>query len=253
MRTPSPLEGEDWGGGCDPPQSLRIEPLSLKRGGSNNIGVVHLLHLRVGQPCGAAHQAAAEAMRQLKPVGIDPQFDEQAAAVLIRTQAAPAVRQCLGQHRHDAVGEIDRVAAVRAASLQRADPGPHVMRPRRQWRRSAGSRQGASKSSGSANTASSKSRASSPSIVTSGTSRRSVRRPSVVARAWSASSRAGLRKFDRDVMRVDGDEADRARVAHGGPVARSPWRASAHSAGDGASAPPARSRPARRRRPGRSV
>ena len=150
--------------------------------------VVRLLQALVGKACGAAHQAAAEAMGGLSAVRVNVEFDEQTAAILVRAQAAPAVGQRLGQHRHDAVGEIDAVAAGARRVVER--------RSRADVMRDIGDRDdeaeapGEPESSGSANTASSKSRASSPSMVTSGRSRRSVRRPSGVARAVSASSSA---------------------------------------------------------------
>ncbi len=88
--------------------------------------VVRLLHLFVGQARGAAHQAAAEAVAGLAAVGVDVQFGEQAAAVFLRAQAAPAVRQRLGQHRHDAIGEIDAVAALARRAIERG-ARPHVV------------------------------------------------------------------------------------------------------------------------------
>jgi len=48
-----------------------------------------------------------------------PDFGEQAAPILVGAQAAPAVRQRFGQHRHDAVGEIDRVAALERFPIHR--------------------------------------------------------------------------------------------------------------------------------------
>ena len=140
--------------------------------------IMRLLHLLVGESRGAAHQPAAEPVRRLAALRVDAQFDEQAAAIFVRTQAAPAVRQRLRQHRHDAVGEVARCCRGCAPRGRAASRGARNAR-RRRSRRSGGSR----RPSGSANTASSKSRASSPSIVTSGMSRRSVRRPSGTARA----------------------------------------------------------------------
>ena len=146
-------------------------------------GVVRLLHALVGQARGAAHQAAAEAVGGLAAVRVDAEFDEQTAAILVRAQAAPAVGQRLGQHRHDAVGEIDAVAAGARRVVERRSRAD-VMRDIGDGDDEAEA-PGEPESSGSANTASSKSRASSPSMVTSGRSRRSVRRPSGVARGTS--------------------------------------------------------------------
>jgi hypothetical protein len=61
--------------------------------------------------------------------GVDPQLDEQRPAILLGTQAAPAVRQRLRQHRHDAVGEIGAVAALPRDLVERgagADVVGHV-------------------------------------------------------------------------------------------------------------------------------
>ena len=67
--------------------------------------------------------------------------------------------------------------------------------------------------SGSAHTASSKSRASSPSMVTSGTCRRSSRCPSGAGPASAAIASAASGKTRRDVVVVDGDQADGAGSA----------------------------------------
>ena len=91
---------------------------------------------------------------------VDPQMRREAGAVLARPQRAQIVRQRLGQHRHDAVGEIDRVAAPRRLAVERAARPRHrpatsaIATTRCQPPRFAGS------GSGSAHTASSKSRAS---------------------------------------------------------------------------------------------
>ncbi len=107
-------------------------------------------------------------------VGVDPQVRGEARPVLLRDQRAPAVRQLLRQHRHDAVGEVDGIAAVERRLVERA-ARPHVVGhvgDRHQQAPAAGI---AGVRVGSAQTASSKSRASSPSMVTSGTLRRSTR------------------------------------------------------------------------------
>ncbi len=90
-----------------------------------------------------------------------------------------------------------------------ASPGGRSA-PRRRWRRSAGR----PSPSGSAKTASSKSRASSPSMVTSGIARRSSRRPSGPARRALGLVQRRRGELGRDVVGVDADQADRARVAH---------------------------------------
>ena len=64
--------------------------------------------------------ARSKRCRRLRPCDIDPQMRRDAGAVLARPQRAQIVRQRLGQHRHDAVGEIDRVAAPRRLAVERA-------------------------------------------------------------------------------------------------------------------------------------
>ena len=89
--------------------------------------VMRPLHLLVGKARRAAHEAAAETVGLLAAAGVDAQLDEQAAAVLVGAQAAPAVGQRLRQHRHDAVGEIHAVAA-RARRMVERRTGVHIMR-----------------------------------------------------------------------------------------------------------------------------
>ena len=138
-----------------------------------------------------------------------------------------AVRRTGSRDPRSAAGCTSRWTAPRAASARRGRGNTRCCRGcaprgrapsraarsarRRRWRRSGGSPRAGS---GSANTASSKSRASSPSMVTSGMSRRSVRPPSGVARRASAASQRGGGKCLRDVVGVDGDQADRRRIAH---------------------------------------
>jgi len=47
-------------------------------------------------------------------------------AVFVRTQRAKIVGDALGQHRHHAVGEIDRIAAHQRLAVERR-AGRHVM------------------------------------------------------------------------------------------------------------------------------
>ncbi len=54
-------------------------------------GVVRVLHLRIGQARGAAHQATAETVRRLAPGRVDPHLGEQATTLLLRAKAAPTV------------------------------------------------------------------------------------------------------------------------------------------------------------------
>ena len=69
--------------------------------------------------------AALEAMPPLAARGVDPQVDREAGAVDAGLQRAQLVRQRLGQHRHDAVGKIDRIAAPLRLAVERA-AGPHI-------------------------------------------------------------------------------------------------------------------------------
>ena len=169
-----------------------------------------------------------------------------AGAVLARPQRAQIVRQRLGQHRHDAVREIHRVAAPRRLAVERAARRRHRPRHRRSRRRCA-SRPGlAGSGSGSAQTASSKSRASSPSIVTSARSRRSAR-PLGEDRRGARPGRLGLgqrrgRELGRDVERGDRQPADRVR----GVGRAEPFENAGAACRSGATAAPRR-RPARRR------
>ena len=91
------------------------------------VGVLGRLDLLVGHPRGTAHQSAAEAMAGLAAGAVDPHFHEQTAAVFVRPQTAPAVGQSLRQHRHDAIGEVDAVAARFRRAIE-SRTGPHVMR-----------------------------------------------------------------------------------------------------------------------------
>ena len=87
------------------------------------------LRLFVCQPRGGTHDAAPEAMPGLSPRAIKVHFHEKAAAIFARAQAAPAIGKGLGQHGHDAIGEIDRIAARPGFAVQmaiRADIMRHI-------------------------------------------------------------------------------------------------------------------------------
>ena len=64
-------------------------------------------------------------MPGLAAVAANAHFDEQAAPVLVGAQAAPAVGQFLRQHRHDAIREVNTVAPGTRGVVQRG-PGPHI-------------------------------------------------------------------------------------------------------------------------------
>jgi hypothetical protein len=59
-------------------------------------------------------------MSPFAAVTIDPQMHGEAGAVFVRSQRAQPVRQRLGQHRNDTVGEIDRIAAQCRLAVERA-------------------------------------------------------------------------------------------------------------------------------------
>ena len=70
---------------------------------------------------------AMKAVRPLAPVGAENHPHRERRPVLQRTQRAEVVGDALGQHRHDAVGEIDRVAALERVAVERR-AGPDVGR-----------------------------------------------------------------------------------------------------------------------------
>src|SRR5215472_2074364 len=76
------------------------------------------LNLFIGEPRGRAHQPALEPVSSLAAAGIDPQMDGQAWTVDAGLERAEIVRQDLRQHRDDAVGEIDRVAAPQGFAVE---------------------------------------------------------------------------------------------------------------------------------------
>ena len=87
------------------------------------------LRLFVGEPRGGTHDAAPEAMPSLSPRAIKAHFHEKAAAIFARAQAAPAIGKRLGQHGHNAIGEINRIAARPGFAVQmavRADIMRHI-------------------------------------------------------------------------------------------------------------------------------
>ena len=149
-------------------------------------------------------------------------LDGQAGRSSPRLQRAELVGERLRQHRHDAVGEIDRVAARVAPRGRGRSPGARSARHRRS-RPAGASRRVWRSGSGSAHTASSKSRASSPSIVTSGSSRRSVRARAAPAGGLGLASAAGGNSIGMSCSGI-GDQADRARVAIGAEALDHPAR-----------------------------
>ena len=87
--------------------------------------VMRRLRFFVGEPRRRPHQPALKPMAALPAGRVDPQMDGEAGAVDTGLQRAKLVRQCLWQHRHDAVGEIYRVAAPLRLAVERA-AGEHI-------------------------------------------------------------------------------------------------------------------------------
>ncbi len=99
--------------------------LEQRAGGVVGPSVDRGLRLRVIQLRGRAHQHAMKAVRALAAVGADHHPHRQRAARLARHQRAEIVGNALRQHRHDAVGEIHRVAARQRVAIERRTR-PHV-------------------------------------------------------------------------------------------------------------------------------
>ena len=133
------------------------------------------LRLLVMQPRGGADQHAVERVRALAPLGVDDHAHRERRAVLARPQRAQIVGDALGQHRHDAVGKIDRVAALGRRAIERR-ARPHVVRHVGNGDADDVAARIARVRSGTAWTASSWSLASGGSMVTNGTSRQSSRK-----------------------------------------------------------------------------
>ncbi len=99
------------------------------RGGWVRVAVGGGLGLAVGEGGGGAHQGAGEAVVALVAVGVEDDPDGDAGAVGAVDQRAEIGREPLGQHRHDAVGEIGGVAAAAGLAVERragADVGRDV-------------------------------------------------------------------------------------------------------------------------------
>ena len=78
------------------------------------------LRLFIGELGVRAHHGAHEAVPLFDSAGGDDHLDGEAGPVHIRLQRAEIVRQPFGQHRHDAVGQISRVAALQRFNIERA-------------------------------------------------------------------------------------------------------------------------------------
>ena len=68
-----------------------------------------------------------ERVRTLAAVASDDHSHRKRRAVLVGAERAEIVGNALRQHRHDAVGEIDRIAALERLAVERR-ARPHIMR-----------------------------------------------------------------------------------------------------------------------------
>ncbi len=99
------------------------QPFRGEREGVALAPVMRRLDRIVGQPGRRAHDRALKAVPPLMPGGVDPQVHGEARPVGAWYQRAQIVGQRLRQHRHDAVGEIDRVATAERLAVERAAGG----------------------------------------------------------------------------------------------------------------------------------
>ena len=67
-----------------------------------------------------------ELVRALAPVTAKDHPHRKRRAIDVGAQRAQIVGNALGQHRHDAVGEIHRIAALQSVAIERRT-GPHVI------------------------------------------------------------------------------------------------------------------------------
>ena len=88
-------------------------------GGVVGMAVDGGLRLGVVELGEGAHQHAMEAVLALAAVGADHHAHRDRGAVLARLERAQIVGDALRQHRHDAVGEVDGVAAQQRLAVER--------------------------------------------------------------------------------------------------------------------------------------
>ena len=79
---------------------------------------VPCLNLIIGQPCCRADQRPFKPVRDHLAAVIEDHFRDHRRAWLFWSKRAQIIRQRLGEHRHNAVGQIDRVAAPFCFSVQ---------------------------------------------------------------------------------------------------------------------------------------
>src|SRR5215471_3740229 len=77
------------------------------------------LRLFVVEPRRRADHYAMKAVRAFAAVGADHHADRKRRPVFERPQRTEIVRDALRQHRHDAVWEVDRIAAFERGTIER--------------------------------------------------------------------------------------------------------------------------------------
>ena len=85
------------------------------------------LRLFVVKPRGGTDHDAMEAVRAFAAIGTDDHAHRKRRTVFERAQRTEVVGDALRQHRHDAVGKVDRIAALERGAVERR-AGPHIMR-----------------------------------------------------------------------------------------------------------------------------
>ena len=98
-----------------------------RAGGVIGAAVDRGLRLRVIQLRGRAHQHTMKRVTLLAAVWADHHPNGERASRLARHQRTQIVRDALRKHRHDAVGEIDRIAADQRVAIERR-PRPYIKR-----------------------------------------------------------------------------------------------------------------------------
>ena len=101
----------------------RQHRLEQRRGGGIRRAVDRGLRLLVGELGARAHHDPVQRMAQLPAVRVDHHSHREGRPVLGLAQRAQVVGDALGQHRHDAIGEIDRVAALQRLAVERRAGG----------------------------------------------------------------------------------------------------------------------------------
>ena len=77
------------------------------------------LRLVISELRGRAHHHTVEGMAKLATLRVDDGFERERWPIFVRAQRAQIIRNTLRQHRHHAIGEINRVAALERFSIER--------------------------------------------------------------------------------------------------------------------------------------